>query len=70
MRLAMSSMDGLYLLYPMYNKYIYVYVTSVPRKHSHESAWCCHMALSATPHPRGLARISPPFTIYLNILID
>ena len=41
----------------------------VPRRHSRASMWQSHVALSATSHPRGLARKIPFFAFILINLI-
>ena len=45
---------------------INMHVTSAPRRRSRGSAWRCHVALSATSHPRGPTRILTPFSSSFN----
>ena len=49
---------------------INMHVTSAPRRCSRGSAWCYHVALSATLHARGSrAKIDPLFPLFLIVLI-
>ena len=51
------------------SKYKYAHETRATQALA-RSAWRCHMALSATSHPRGLAQKIPPFCHLFNVLIQ